>query len=75
MHQFAEERTKAEATAPRYIDGDKDRPNEFGKQYEDLPDNQNELDAVIDDLTDDLGGSVHNPQVVRKYAKVRVCFP
>ncbi|CAM9890072.1 unnamed protein product [Ectocarpus sp. 8 AP-2014] len=30
-----------------------------------------ELDAVIEDLTEDLSGSVHNPQVIKKYEKLK----
>lgn len=58
--------------APRWIGDDKSNLTDFGKKYDDLPDNMEELDAVIEDLTQDLSGSVHNPQVIKKYEKVRV---
>ncbi|CAN0485546.1 unnamed protein product [Ectocarpus sp. 12 AP-2014] len=43
---------------------------DFGKKHDDLPDNMEELDAVVEDLTEDLSGSVHNPQVIKKYEKL-----
>lgn len=72
--QFDEAKKIAAETAPRVIDYRKptERNTEFGERYDDLPSDPNELDAVIDDLTEDLSGSVHNPQVVQKYKKVRL---
>lgn len=73
MEQFQVEKTKVMQTAPRYMSGNTENVTEFGRRYSDLPSDENELDAVIDDLTEDLSGSVHNPQVIRKYNKVRCC--
>lgn len=58
--------------APRWIDDDQSNLTEFGEKYSELPDNVLQLDAVIEDLTEDLSGSVHNPQVIKKYQKVRL---
>lgn len=68
--QFLAEKAKAEHVAPRWIGGDQSNLTEFGEKYGDLPDNVLQLDAVIEDLTEDLSGSIHNPQVIKKYEKV-----
>lgn len=73
-YQFKDERDKAVETAPRTVGSGKNPPNTlFGERYDDLPKDPAELDAVIEDLTEDLSGSVQNPQVVQKYQKV-CCF-
>ncbi|CBJ32112.1 conserved unknown protein [Ectocarpus siliculosus] len=69
--QFLAEKRKAEHVAPRWIDDDQSNLTEFGEKYSELPDNVLQLDAVIEDLTEDLSGSVHNPQVIKKYQKLK----
>ncbi|CAN0388952.1 unnamed protein product, partial [Ectocarpus fasciculatus] len=71
LKQFVAEKAKAEQVAPRWIGDDQSNPTEFGGKYNELPGNMEELEAVIEDLTEDLSGSVHNPQVINKYQKLK----
>lgn len=48
-----------------------DEPTEFGRKFQELQDyDHHQLDAMIDDIREDLNNSVHNPQVIRRYEKV-----
>ncbi|CAM9825805.1 unnamed protein product, partial [Hapterophycus canaliculatus] len=69
--QFQAEKLKAAQTAPKYADDNEEVLTEFGKKYNELPDKEDELDAVIEDLTEDLQNTVDNPQVVEKYQKLK----
>lgn len=45
----------------------------FGMKYDSLPSVLDTLDATIEDLKEDLAGTVHNPQVIMKHEKVTSC--
>lgn len=47
----------------------------FGKVCDSLPDNMEGLDAVIEDLAEDLANTVDNEKVVQKFDKVRLMAP
>lgn len=68
--QFKLEKKKVMEIAPRYVGDENGEPTEFGKKYAELPDREEELDAIIEDLAEDLQNTVDNPQVVQKYQKV-----
>lgn len=53
------------------IDQKTEKRTPFGELYDDLPDNMEGLDEVIEDLKDELAGSVDNPEVVERQDEVR----
>lgn len=69
--QFRAAKENAEAVAPQCVNGDKQRPTPFGEVFDELPNDVDELDAIIEDLKEDLLQSESNPQVVGKYEKVK----
>lgn len=42
-------------------------------KYDSLPSVMDTLDATIEDLREDIAGTVHNPQVIVKHEKVTSC--
>lgn len=68
--QFRKHMDEATRYAPK-VDSATHENTHFGDVCEFLPDNMGGLDAVIDDLREDLASTVDNMKVVQKYEKVR----
>ncbi|CAM9482801.1 unnamed protein product [Ascophyllum nodosum] len=69
--EFAAAKSKAEARAPRYVNGNPAQLTTFGMKYSSLPSTTDSLDATIEDIKEDLAGTIHNPQVILKYEKLQ----